>query len=104
MHRATSIKSSSIRFTHHLSSRTRSLQLCVNHGRADGIEIVGVRMMGTSLTKVAEVLRISRDTVSKTITVHSRTGKTTSEKYQRGWKCVLNNRDIRTLRNVLINN
>lgn len=67
-------------------------------------QIVGARMVGASVTKVSEMFGVSRGTVSKITTAYMRGGKTKSDKHQRGRKNVLDDRDKRTLRRIVVRN
>lgn len=67
-------------------------------------QIVGARMVGASVTKVAEVFGVSRGTVSKIYTAYRKSGKTSSAKSQRGRKCVLGDRDRRSLKRIVTKN
>lgn len=67
-------------------------------------QIVGARMVGASVTKVAEVFGVSRGTVSKIFTAYRESGKTSSAKTQRGRKCVLSDRDRRALKRIVTKN
>ncbi|KFM70696.1 Transposable element Tc1 transposase, partial [Stegodyphus mimosarum] len=67
-------------------------------------QIVGARMVGASVSKVAEVFSVSRGTVSKIYSAYLKSGKTSSAKSQRGRKCVLSDRDRRSLRVIVTKN
>lgn len=67
-------------------------------------QIVGARMVGASVTKVAEVFGVSRSTVSRIYTAYRNSGKTSSAKSQRGRKCVLSDRDRRSLKMIVTKN
>ena len=56
-------------------------------------QIVGARVVGASVPKVAEVFGVSLGTVSKIMTAYRRTGKTASDRHQCGQKCVLSDQD-----------
>ncbi|XP_076049271.1 uncharacterized protein LOC143029942 [Oratosquilla oratoria] len=64
-------------------------------------QIVGARMAGTSITKTAELLGVSRGTVSKVMTAFEREGKTSSAKHRSGRKLKLSERDRRTLNQIV---
>lgn len=64
-------------------------------------QIVGARLVGASVSKVAEVFSVSRGTVSKIYSAYLKSGKTSSAKSQRGRKCVLSDRDRRALRKIV---
>lgn len=67
-------------------------------------QIVGARMVGASVSKVAELFHVSRGTVSKIYTAYRKSGKTSSAKSQRGRKCVLDDRDRRSLKRIVSKN
>ncbi|PNF24163.1 hypothetical protein B7P43_G17362 [Cryptotermes secundus] len=67
-------------------------------------QIVGACMVGASITKVAEVFGVSRGTVSKIMIAYRRSEKTASDKHHRRWKCVLSDRDRRTLCRIVTKN
>ena len=67
-------------------------------------QIVGARMVGASISKVAEVFSVSRGIVSKIYSAYLKCGKTLSAKSQRGRKCVLSDRDRRSLRRIITKN
>lgn len=67
-------------------------------------QIVGARMVGASVSKVAEVFSVSRGTVSKIYSAYLKCGKTSSAKSQHGRKCVLSDRDRRSLRAIVTKN
>ncbi|XP_076047333.1 uncharacterized protein LOC143028856 [Oratosquilla oratoria] len=64
-------------------------------------QIVGARMAGTSITKTAELLGVSRVIVSKVMTAFEREGKTSSAKHRSGRKLKLSERDRRTLNRIV---
>ncbi|XP_067141717.1 uncharacterized protein [Centruroides vittatus] len=67
-------------------------------------QIVGARMVGASITKVAKMFGVSRGTVSKIYTAYRTSGKTSSAKSQRGRKCVLSDCDRRSLKRIVTKN
>ncbi|XP_076043606.1 uncharacterized protein LOC143026722 [Oratosquilla oratoria] len=64
------------------------------------VQTVGARMAGASITKTAELLGVSRGTVSKVMTAFEREGKTSSAKHRSGRKLKLSERDRRTLNRI----
>jgi transposase len=67
-------------------------------------QIVVARSAGTSATKTATLLGVSRATVSKVTSAYTNHGKTTSAKRNNGRKLTLTDRDRRTLRRVVSKN
>ncbi|XP_076062505.1 uncharacterized protein LOC143037830 [Oratosquilla oratoria] len=64
-------------------------------------QIVGARMVGASIMKTAELLGVSKGTVSKVMTAFEREGKTSSAKHRSGRKLKLSERDRRTLNRIV---
>jgi transposase len=64
-------------------------------------QTVGAHVAGTSMTKTATLLSISRATVSKVMLAYTNHGKTTSVKGNSGRKSTLTERDRRTVRRVV---
>ncbi|XP_076031981.1 uncharacterized protein LOC143019888 [Oratosquilla oratoria] len=64
-------------------------------------QIVGPRMAGASITKTAELLGVSRGTISKVMTAFEREGKTSSAKHRSGPKLKLSERDRQTLNRIV---
>ena len=63
--------------------------------------IVGVRLAGTSVTKTATLLGVSREAVSKFMTAYTNYGKTSSARSNSGRKPKLSERDRRTLKRIV---
>ena len=63
-------------------------------------QIIGVRMTGATVTETAELLGISRDTVSKVVTAYEKEG-TSSVKHKSGRSFSLSERDRITLNRIV---
>ncbi|XP_076035993.1 uncharacterized protein LOC143021956 [Oratosquilla oratoria] len=64
-------------------------------------QIVGAQLTGVSVTQTAELLNISRATVSIVIITYTKHGKTSSVKRNRGRNPKLSDRDRRTLKIIV---
>jgi transposase len=64
-------------------------------------QIVGARLAGASVIKVATLLGVSRATVSKVMWAYTNHGKTTSTKRNSGRKSTMTERDRRTLGRIV---
>ena len=64
-------------------------------------QIVGARMTGASITKVAEVFGFSRATISRTMTQFEKQGKTSNNRTKCGRPSKLSGRDRRTLNRII---
>ena len=60
-------------------------------------QIIGVRMLGASVTKIAELFDVARSTVSKVMKAFEKEGKTSTLKQNYGKKGKLSDRDHRIL-------
>lgn len=67
-------------------------------------QIVGARMTGASITKVAEVFGFSRATISRTMTQFEKQGKTSNNRTKCGRPSKLSGRDRRTLNRIIKKN
>jgi transposase len=67
-------------------------------------QIVGARLAGTSLTKTATLLSVSRVAVSKVMTAYTDRGKTSSATRNSGRKPKLSERDRCTLKRIVTKN
>jgi transposase len=67
-------------------------------------QIIGARLAGASVTKIATLLGVSKATLSKVISACMNHGKTTSVKRNSGRKSTLTERDRRTLRRIVSKN
>jgi len=64
-------------------------------------QIVGVRLVGVSVTKSATALGISRAAVSKVMMPYTNHGKTSSTKRKSGRRPKLSERDCHTLQRIV---
>ena len=64
-------------------------------------QIVGAHMAGANVTENAQILDISRGTVSKEMTAFEREGKMSSAKHRSGQKLKLSERDCQTLNGIV---
>jgi transposase len=67
-------------------------------------QIVGVCLAGTSVTKTATLLGVSRAAVSKVMTAYTNPGKTSSSKRNSGQKSKLSERDCHILKRIVSTN
>jgi IS30 family transposase len=67
-------------------------------------QIVGARLAGASVIKIATLLGVSRATVSEVMLACTNHVKTTSTKRNSGRKSTLTERDRRTLRRIVSKN
>jgi transposase len=76
-------------------------------GNLSGFErrqIVGARLVGTSVIKTVTLSGVSRATVTKAMSAYTNHGKTTSAKRNSGRKSTLTERDRRILRRIVSKN
>jgi transposase len=66
--------------------------------------MVGVRLVGASVTKIVILLGVPRATISKIMLAYANHGKTTSAKRNSGRKSTLTEKDRRTLRRIFRRN
>ena len=64
-------------------------------------QIVGARMASVTVTETAQMLSISRGTVSKVMSAFEKEGKTSSAKQNSGRKRKLSERDLRALNRIV---
>jgi transposase len=67
-------------------------------------QIIGTRLAGASVIKIATLLCVWRPTVSKVLSAYTNHGKTTSAKRNSGRKSTLTERDRRILKRIASKN
>ena len=64
-------------------------------------QIIGARLAGASVTKMATLLGVSKAAISKFMTTYTNHGRTSSAKRNGGRKPKLSERDCRTLKRIV---